>query len=122
MQLKQVCVQFSMCADNVALSAFAALRRAAIDRYLLLAGPTAADCSSGFAAVGPSGTDRLTDRRTDAQQVHSLRPVPTAYIGLISCCCVVFKREFANLRYNLSMESNQNVKREKDVAYYVIRM
>jgi len=52
--IKQVCVQLPTCAENVALPAFAAARRAAapcccdagraaIDRYLLPAGPTAAN-------------------------------------------------------------------------------
>jgi len=53
MSLKQVCVQLPTPADGVALPAFAAAcraaaqllltaGRAAIDRYLLVAGPTAA--------------------------------------------------------------------------------
>jgi len=53
MSLKQVCVQLPTPADGVALPAFAAARRAAaqllltasraaLDRYLLVAGPTAA--------------------------------------------------------------------------------
>ena len=58
--MKQVCVQLPASADNVALLAFDAARRAAIDRYLLLAGPTAAN--------PPSGGGRMmacTDRQTD---------------------------------------------------------
>jgi len=62
-------------ADNVALPAFAAARRAAawlqltagraaIDRYLLAAGPTAANPQLQRAAVR---WDRQTDRRTDGR-------------------------------------------------------
>jgi len=59
--LEQVCVQLRTSADNVALAAFAAARRAAaaaatdrrpagraaIDRYLLIAGPTVEHSNSG---------------------------------------------------------------------------
>jgi len=38
-------------------------RRAAIDRYCLIAGPTAAN-PSHTAAMAQDGTDRQTDRRT----------------------------------------------------------
>jgi len=45
----------------------AAVRRAAIDRYFLPAGPTAAK----FAAVTRAGTDRQTDGRTDKHRTVS---------------------------------------------------
>jgi len=72
--MKQVRAQLHTSADNAALPAFArrdattAARllltagRAAIDRYLLLAGPTAANPPSG---VRRNGTE--TDGRTDGQ-------------------------------------------------------
>jgi len=54
----------------VALPALAAERRAAIDRYLVCAGPTTANPHHNrvcFAAVGPRQTDGQTDGRlTDA--------------------------------------------------------
>jgi len=62
-----------------ALSAFArraAVRRAAIDRYFLPAGPTAANRSSGYTVVGPYAR---TDRQTDARQMH--RPCSVYYAG-----------------------------------------
>jgi len=65
----------------VALPAFAAARRAAarllltagraaIDRYLRAAGPTAANLQQRRAAAG---WDRRTDARTDARQLHKPR-------------------------------------------------
>ena len=56
--IKQVCVQLPTSAVNVALPAFAAARRAAIHRYLLPAGPTAAN-PPRVAAAGER--DRQTD-------------------------------------------------------------
>jgi len=44
----------------------AAVRRAAIDRYLLPAGPTAANPLCGFAAVGPCWDRQTDERATDA--------------------------------------------------------
>ena len=61
---KQVSVQLPTSADNVELPAFVAVRRAAIDRYLLAAGPTAANPQQRRAAAR---WDRATDGRpTDA--------------------------------------------------------
>jgi len=74
---QQVCVQHPTSADNVTLLAFAAernvlLRRlvaAAIDRYLLLAGRTAANPPQRHTAV--NRWDRQTeDRRTDTEPLH----------------------------------------------------
>ena len=74
--MKQVRAQLQTSADNAALPAFArrdataAARllltagRAAIDRYLLLAGPTAANPPSGVRWMGQ--TDRQTDGQTDS--------------------------------------------------------
>jgi len=81
--IKQVCVQLPTCADNVALPAFAAARRAAapcccgagraaIDRYLLPAGPTAANLPHA-AAAGE------WDRRTGTVPFH--RPCAAYYTG-----------------------------------------
>jgi len=61
---KQVSVQLPTSADNVELPAFVAVRRAAIDRHLLAAGPTAANPQQRRAAAR---WDRATDGRpTDA--------------------------------------------------------
>ena len=50
--------------------------RAAIDRYRLLAGPTAANPLHA-AAAAQNGTDRQTDRRTDTASLH--RPTAAYY-------------------------------------------
>jgi len=101
---QQVGCQLPTSADNVALPAFArrccsaaVADRATIDRYLLPAEPTAANPPRRRAAVGwdrqrntyrqspqqqtrgsgvrlSDGTDRQTDGRTDARQLH--RPAP----------------------------------------------
>ena len=71
---EQVCAQLPTSADNVVLLAFAADRRAAIDRYLLAGGPKAANLQQRRAATG---WDRRTDRRTDARQLH--RPCSAHY-------------------------------------------
>ena len=86
--IKQVCVQLPTCADNVALPAFAAERRAAapcccgagraaIDRYLLPAGPTAANLPHAAAA---GEWDRQTDGRTPYRFIdpvpHTVRAAP----------------------------------------------
>ena len=80
-------------ADNVALPAFAAARRAAarmllsaaraaIDRYLLPAGPTAANPPQRPNA----GTDRQTDGRPTVTQISlRMRAVQT----MASCCDVL---------------------------------
>jgi len=65
--IEQVCVQLPTSADNVTLLAFAAAERRAavrrvIDRYLLPAGPTAANPPQRYAVV--DRWDRQTDRRT----------------------------------------------------------
>jgi len=69
---EQVCVQLRMSADNVELPAYAAARRvaadrqlagrAAIDRYFMSAGSTAATPQQRCA--------EQTDGRTDARQLH----------------------------------------------------
>ena len=63
---EQVCVQLPTYADNVAPPAFAAVG-AAIDRYRLPAGPTAANLQQ---SVVHAWTDRQTDRRTDTVLFH----------------------------------------------------
>ena len=64
--------QWRTYADNVALPAFArraAVRRAALDRYLL-----------------PAGPQQQTDRRTDAWQVH--RPCSAGSANKMSMHCI----------------------------------
>jgi len=58
---KSICVQLPTSAVNVALPAFAAGRRAAIDRYLLSAGLTAANPQQRRAA------GEYRDRQTDGR-------------------------------------------------------
>ena len=77
--LKQVCVQPPTSADNVALSAFAAARRAALVRLLLTTGPLAMHGAAVDQQPGPQqqtrssdvrrpeGTDGQTDGRTDGR-------------------------------------------------------
>ena len=60
-----------MSADNVTLLAFAGeRRRAAIDRYLLAAGPTAANPPSGVRRPNDGTIDGRTDRRTLDSFMH----------------------------------------------------
>ena len=80
--MKQVRAQHHTSADNAALPTFArrdataAARllltagRAAIDRYLLPAGPIAANPPSGVRRMGQ--TDRQTDRQTDTIRYEML--------------------------------------------------
>ena len=73
---EQVCVQLRTSADNVELPAYAAARRvaadrqlagrAAIDRYFMSAGSTAATPQQRCA----DGIEEQTDGRTDARQLH----------------------------------------------------
>ena len=79
---KQVCIQLPTSAVNVALPTFAAVRRAAapcccgacraaIDRYLLPTGPTAANPPYAAAAVKLNReTDEQTDIGTDTVPLH----------------------------------------------------
>jgi len=61
--ISQVGVQLTASADNVALLTFAtAERRAAVDQYLLLAGPTAVNPQQRQSAADKR--DSQTDRRT----------------------------------------------------------
>jgi len=79
-KIKLVCVQLPTSADNVTLLELAAKRHAAVrlaaarpaaaavDRYLLSAGPTAANPPQRHAVV--DRRDRETDRRTDTVPSH----------------------------------------------------
>ena len=80
--MKKVCVQLPTSADNVALPAFAAERRAAArllltagraanDRYLLAAGPTAANPQQRRAV---DWTDLQTEGQTDVRMDRYIDP------------------------------------------------
>jgi len=70
--MRKFTVQLHTSADNVTLLAFAAERRAAaaaaIDRYLLPAGRTAANPLQR--SIDRTGTDRGTDTQTDTVPSH----------------------------------------------------
>ena len=95
----QVCVQSPASAVKVTLPAFAAERRrllhgacsapAAIDRYLLPAGRSAANSPAAMVAV--DRWDRRTDGRTDARSLHE--PYSTYYAGSVNKC---YYREITN--------------------------
>ena len=94
----QVCVQLPTYAVNVALPAFAVAApcccgagRAAYVRYLLPAGPTAANPPHAAAAgewerQAVGGTDRQTDRRTTYRYIypppHTMRAVPVRNVNM----------------------------------------
>jgi len=77
--IKPVYAQLRTPADDVALPAFAAAPllltagRAAVDRYLLAAGPTAANPQQRRATAG---WDRQTDRRMDARPTTGCAVAP----------------------------------------------
>jgi len=83
-QTERVCVQLQLptTAGDVALHAFARCKtllragRAAIDRYLLLAGPTAANPQQLRAAAR---RDRRTDHRRTSNETFAF--VPKCYVG-----------------------------------------
>ena len=86
-------VQLPTYADNVALPAFAgraAVRRAAIDRYLLPAIPQQQTCGTGCCGPRLGQTEGQTDRRTDGRKhvrcidpaSHSMWAAPTAIKNL----------------------------------------
>jgi len=92
--MRQVCVQPSTAAVNVTLLAFAADRRAAaaplllragraaIDRYLLPAGSTAANPPHAAAAV--DNWDIQTERRTDIVPLRRPMPHTTRTVSTIA--------------------------------------
>jgi len=80
---QHVCVQLSTSAANVALPAIAArLMLAAVNRYLLAAGPTAANPQQQHAAAG---WDRRTDRRTDGRTPDRCTD-PAPHAGIVDNC------------------------------------
>ena len=90
----RVCVQLPTSADNVALPAFVAAGRAvarlllstgraAINRYLLASGPTAANPLQRRGVAGRDGTDTRTDGRTHDSCIDPAPHTMCVYMGCV---------------------------------------